>query len=404
MRWKSISLLWLLSLVVSAVTAVRITIASSTSFFSQVSNPNNGIRTNHAKHSLTFLSAQRRQCDQTLELLCDIRGGSDEKSEDVQEEVDDDEEEDDDNEEEEEEEDNDEQEENEEAESAVSMVMEKVVNLSKRVAVLLGKASVVVANAVQRAFEAALEGDDGEVEDEAEPLTLTAKIFKTIRRMITAALTVPETEAENQASDDEVVKEVSKMSKKLKKTTKLSSNDDSGEKKEVDFTTKTATEELSGASSSSDFGFYLANQYAADDGRDENGPIFLGGSLSDALKEARSQARLLVVFIPSGKPSKKAGVTADRDAVQSLLSLEVAQAANKQARKNGDTTGSFLFWGAKCGSSEAATAIKRLKAKATGQKGEKRPVLVVVYPAQVSFVSPSSHSIEYVARMISFGR
>ena len=91
---------------------------------------------------------------------------------------------------------------------------------------------------------------------------------------------------------------------------------------------------------------------------------------------------MLVVFLPSSKPGKKAKAAKDDVAIESMLSEKVVEAANKKARKSGET-GSFLFWGAKSGSSEATSAAKRLKAKLTSSKGDKRPVLMVVYPAMV---------------------
>lgn len=141
-------------------------------------------------------------------------------------------------------------------------------------------------------------------------------------------------------------------------------------------------------SSTSDFGSYLSQAYGVTDGRDmsEGGspsPI-LGGTLNDALKIARSNSRLLVILIPSLPPNKK-GKEQDNNhkAIESFLSAEVSKVAKKKARKSGETA-SFVLWGAKAGSSEATMAIKRLKVKATGTKGDKRPVLLVAYPAQVS--------------------
>ena len=113
----------------------------------------------------------------------------------------------------------------------------------------------------------------------------------------------------------------------------------------------------------------------------------LGGTLSDALRVARSQARLLVILIPSGRPNKKQ--PADQKAIESILSYDVSQASNKRARKSGETaTGSFLCWGAKAGSPEATTAIKRIKVNPTApmSKGGKPPTLVVVYPDLVRTV------------------
>jgi hypothetical protein len=56
--------------------------------------------------------------------------------------------------------------------------------------------------------------------------------------------------------------------------------------------------------------------------------------------------------------------------------------ARKRARKD-ETHRSFIFWGAKAGSPDAITALKRLKVKQVSSKGGKKPVLLVAYPKQV---------------------
>ena len=159
-----------------------------------------------------------------------------------------------------------------------------------------------------------------------------------------------------------------------------SDDDEEEEEDEDDFNEETVESKDTPKERKSDFGSFLSSAYGTTDGRNEDGPEFLGESLANACKIARSQARMLVVFIPSRKPSKGKKAT-DGLAIESLLSEEVSQIANKRARRNGDDTGSFLFWGAKVGSSEATSAIKRLKVTTKSQKGENRPILAVVYPA-----------------------
>ena len=131
-----------------------------------------------------------------------------------------------------------------------------------------------------------------------------------------------------------------------------------------------------------DLGSYLAKAYGVRDGRKnaKDSPV-LGGSLNEALRIARSSAKLLLVLIPASAPTKSK--KNDSQAITSFLSAEVAKVAKKKARKKGDTA-SYILWSAKAGSSEATTAMKRLKVKATGSKGDKRPILLVAYPAQVS--------------------
>lgn len=139
-----------------------------------------------------------------------------------------------------------------------------------------------------------------------------------------------------------------------------------------------------GASGGDDFGTYLSQVYGVEDGRDAEEATtttIMGGAFQGALQKARASARLLIVFIPSAGP--KAKRKADLKAIESVLSSKVAKAAEKKARKKGETA-SFAIWGTDAKSTEATQAMKRLKVKATNAKGEKRPILLVLYPAQVS--------------------
>jgi len=116
--------------------------------------------------------------------------------------------------------------------------------------------------------------------------------------------------------------------------------------------------------------------------------------LTTALALARSNARLLVVYIPakgrSGRSKSNNAIAA-----QSLASTEVARAANRPSKKkkgdssknknNGKGLGSFLIWSAANGStSEINAAMKRLKAKHPAKGGTSSPILLVAYVAQSS--------------------
>jgi hypothetical protein len=331
------------------------------------------------------------------------------------------------------EEDEDEEDEEEEKEFA-AVLADQILDISKRGMVLASKAAVETYKALQRAIRAGFQGeDDQEVDEDEEPPTVVTKVLNTLKRMIKAAFTRPQEESEDE--DAAAFKSTIKLSNKLKKKTIDESEDEEEEERASSSPTgvtkvlsslkrrikatvarpqeeseeesededalavksaktskklkkKTVEEDkeeeeraFSSSSPPADFGTYLSKAYGVTDERDESGPVILGGTLSDALKVARSQARLLVVLIPSAKPKK---VKSDKEAIESVLSLLVAQAANRRARKRGEESGSFLFWGAKAESSDAKAAIKRLKTKATSSKGEKRPVVAVVYPAQVS--------------------
>jgi hypothetical protein len=136
-----------------------------------------------------------------------------------------------------------------------------------------------------------------------------------------------------------------------------------------------------------DFGIYLAKTYGVSSRTNEEdtaGPaLMMGGPLTDAIRTARSQARLLVMFIPASTKSSKQKY--DQAAIASLRSSQAARVVGKRPNKIAEKgTGSFLLWGAKSGSPEAITALKRLKIKRQG--GKSSPTLLVAYPAQVGYV------------------
>lgn len=279
------------------------------------------------------------------------------------------------------------------------------VKYSKKSALTVKNTSISVYQALRRAIFAALEGDaaeeiedneDGEEEDDDDGefttvidkiMMITKKTVKIMKRMVTAAFTVPEDgdDEEECGEDDEVFVE------------------DIEEQDETETVSETTEVESASLDTSpvTDFGSYLAEAYGVDDmlksGAREH--TVLGGSLQDALKTARQQARMLLVFIPSERPeTEKGGLSLfgggkkgnaesyekDRVAIESLLSSDVGKATSRKARKNQgseNNLGSFVIWGAKAGSSEATSAIKQLKVKDKSNKGGKRPILCAVYPA-----------------------
>jgi hypothetical protein len=230
----------------------------------------------------------------------------------------------------------------------------QVLSLSKKVIDIFGKLVIKVGRAGARAFEAGL--SDDEVNGNG---TFMTKITRTLCRMWDAAIYPSDADGEGA-----VVDSVTKKSKK--KGTKAPVKSDS----EI-----------------ADFGTYLAKHYGVSSRRNEEdtaGPaLMMGGSLTDAMCTARSQARLLVMFIPaSAKPSKQ---KYDQAAIASLRSSQAARVVGKRPNKIAEKgTGSFLLWGAKSGSPEAITALKRLKIKRQG--GKSSPTLLVAYPAQVGYV------------------
>jgi hypothetical protein len=319
------------------------------------------------QNAMPLSSFAQTQNFQSSSLLA-LRGGSDDDEEEEEEEGGDEEAEEEEGDDEEAEEEHGDDDEVSAGVVDVSFVLEKASTYSKKALLILGKVTMQTAKAFKRAIKAGFESDEAEDDEEEETGVATrvaTKVFKTLQRMIKAAFTFPKDDDANEDSE--------------KPTTE--SEDDAEEVDDGDKSTDSPAKALP----QSDFGEFLSNSYGVEDERDEDGPPVLGGTLVNALQTARSQARLLVVLIPSTRPdAKKTKKSKDQLAVQSLLSAEVAQAANKRARKSGEKTGSFLIWGAKAGSSEATAATKRLKAKSTSSTGEKRPILAVVYPAMVS--------------------
>jgi len=119
----------------------------------------------------------------------------------------------------------------------------------------------------------------------------------------------------------------------------------------------------------------------------------LGGSLQDALQEARSKARLLIVFLPAMVGSSTRNIpTFNEMALTSLLSDAVYNVTERTFRTNKKSStsssssfGSFLTWSSLQGSynyNAAVSMIKKLKGiSPLGSKSS--PYLVVLYPSQV---------------------
>jgi len=288
-------------------------------------------------------------------------------------------------------------------------IVPTVLEYSKTGLLVAKKTSVGIYEALHRAIQAGLEGEELEKSDDEDDsddeevttaldniLNMTQKSLRTVQRMVKAFITVPEEDGES--SDDESEEE------EIADREKDDDDDVTVEITEDETMKESETAPVPVANDDddveNDFGSYLSEAYEIDDLRNSGktkGPIILDGSLQDALQAARQQARMLLVFIPSEKPKGEQGGlsffgggkkgTAESEennlvAIESLLSKEVAKASNKKARKKqAEDFGSFAIWGSKAGSSEAASAIKRLKVKETSTKGEKRSILCVVYPA-----------------------
>jgi len=294
-------------------------------------------------------------------------------------------------------------------------VMNKIIKIGKK-----------TMSTIQRMVKAAIvipEDDDITVMNKI--IKIGKKTMSTIQRMVKAAIVIPEDDEEdddeegnNDESDEvddneedkndlsafedvdeekeDVVVESNEEEEDSDATNTVFDNFDVEGRKDVNANDNEEEEEetTNNDDKVDDFGTYLAKNYYVEDRRttSEAGLPILGGSLQNALQTARQKARMLIVFIPSEKPKSESwfggGKTKynDQIAIKSILSGEVAKAANKKARKKVEADlGSFVIWGCKSGSSEAISAIKRLKIKATSTTGEKRPILCVVYPAQDGF-------------------
>ena len=295
-----------------------------------------------------------------LNRIIELRAGAYEDDEYNEEEDDDEEEEgEEDDDEEGEEDDQDEHDEGEEGavqEQQSESPIGSVLKLTRRAVGLVGRLTIKTFRTSTRVAFAAFAGEEPSEDNDKSLLT---KLSRAICRMWKAAFTVTESE-----SPDANTKEAGKL--------------------EVEDASDGSVAKSDSAVRQTDFGKFLSKSYGIRATREEldDAPPVLGGSISDALRVARSQSRLLLILIPSSKPGKGKGAAADRAALESFLSSEVSSMAEKRARRK-EAGGSFLLWSAKAGSSEAVVAMKRLKAQPVNKKGQKRPVLLVAYPAQV---------------------
>lgn len=120
-----------------------------------------------------------------------------------------------------------------------------------------------------------------------------------------------------------------------------------------------STVNLDSVDDETDVASSLATLYDLDEPNETT--TILGGSLKQALSQARDDARLVVVFVPSKSHSK------NKVAVSALLSPEVTSAAEKQFKKSG--TGSYLVY-----TSQQTPKLKGL------QVHSNRPLLFVMHP------------------------
>ena len=209
------------------------------------------------------------------------------------------------------------------------------LDVAKQAAWGVGKVSVLTYKRFKYAVMATFEADDEDISDDQDS-SLSTIVLNKVSRFLKALLQGPESVAIVTSSVDSK-KETSK---------KISSKSN-------------ASESFVSCLKSN----YGVNVYDAS--------TVIDGSLSDALKDCRSQAKLLVAFIPANSQSKKKDCS-DVIAAKSLYSEEVDVIANYKG-------GSFGLWGCLGGSREATSSLKRIRASIR----KSIPVLAVVYPAQV---------------------
>lgn len=246
-------------------------------------------------------------------------------------------------------------------ESNIIKITRKVFHLAARISI---NAALVVQRSLMAGFVTAFPkktdldaNEDSDDDDNTKKTSFFKKVYMILGAMWKAAINVTQ--------DD-------------------SSPLESEPKQHHDRSEKGALYEISSKSEHSiknfDMGDFLRSSYGVEASSSSteipSAPI-LGGSISDALRSCRAQARLLLVFIPADKPHKAHGRSSrssfDVICIQSLRSQLVAQTlASKK--------GSYVIWSARYGSPEAIQAIKRLRLL---QGKKKLPTLVVAYPAQV---------------------
>lgn len=255
---------------------------------------------------------------------------------------------------------------NTEISSSVSVELD-MPTLTKKILKISSNAILKTAFAIQRAVKAGfhvalLTTEDVDDEEEQEEKSVITKVMDVLSAMWDAVFQISNNDEndDEMVVEDEAVAEVAPVVNKKKK----------GEKARLDMSDYFA----------SNYGVDISSQSDDDDDDAFITPTILGGSFSDALRTSRSKARLLVVFIPSTYPSKKRKQkqtqTFDQIAIKSLTSQPVQKVLENKG-------GSFLIWGAKYNSPEAAQAMKRLKklTTSTSQKNKKSPLIAVLYPA-----------------------
>ena len=301
-------------------------------------------------------------------------------------------------------------------EVSMDFTMDSFVDVGKKVLSQTAQVASWIFKAVARSVEAGLD----ETEEEADLPTVT-RLTKALQRMMQGLFSSSSSSRKEESLLQEKAKVSTKKSKKKAKSSKMgssksktkkskkakktsaspetvqeasTSNDDAEtsddtssapvlEEKETGENLNEEDEQSTETASSSadvDFGTYLEKAYSiskSSRNQLEEPCTVHSGSFSEAMSQTQSEARLLLVLIPSEKPS--AGSPTDVSAIASFLSQEVALMADKKALKGGLKMGSFYLWSALPGSTEALQALKRLKLSLKNPQGTKRPVLAAVY-------------------------
>ena len=301
-------------------------------------------------------------------------------------------------------------------EVSMDFTMDSLVDVGKKVLSQTAQVASWIFKAVARSVEAGLD----ETEEEAD-LPTVARLTKALQRMMQGLFSSSSSSRKEESLLEEKAKVSTKKSQKKVKSSKMGSSKSKTKKSKKAKKTSASPETVHASSSSNDdaetsddtssapvleeeetsesvneedeqstettssaadvdFGTYLEKAYnvpTSSRNQLEEPCTVHSGSFSEALSQTQSEARLLLVLIPSEKPS--IGSSTDASAIASLLSQEVALMADKKALKGGLKMGSFYLWSALPGSTEALQALKRLKLSLKNPQGTKRPVLAAVY-------------------------
>ena len=228
-----------------------------------------------------------------------------------------------------------------------------VISMTQKTLYYMGKLSLKALYAFQRASKAGFENVFLK-KDDNEELSISKKVLNIVEAMWNAAMHPDEDDQSNDGNGSTSTSSSSSSSKSNSKGKKTKENNPVN------------------------MSHHLSSLY----GLKKSETLILGGTLMEALRQSRSKARLLIVFLPSSKPKSKSSSKSlsksssssssyDKTSIQSLLSDEVRQVCESKK-------GSYYIWTSEYGSIEGAKAMKMLKPTKVSKQ---TPILLVAYPS-----------------------